>query len=70
MRIEVELAWADGDPMISVTEEDELVVVVADPRLSEAQVQAACAELDQAGDGVWRAWRARVGLSDEAASAR
>ena len=64
MVIHVDLAWSDGDPSLSVVEEPEGLRVIADYRLSEAQVDQACAQLGPAGVGVSEAWRARVGLSE------
>ena len=62
--IHVDLAWSDGDPSLSVMEEPDGLRVVADYRLSEAQVDQACAQLGPAGVEVGEAWRTRVGLSD------
>ncbi len=64
MNVTVSLTWSEGDPAMSVAETDDGFHVVADPRLSEAQVTQACTELGALGDEVCEAWRARVGLSD------
>ena len=64
MKVTVSLTWSAGDPTMSVAETDVGFHVIADPRLSEAQVTQACAELGAVGDEVCDAWRARVGLSD------
>ena len=64
MVIHVDLVWTDSDPSLSVIEESDGLRVIADYRLSEAQVDQACAQLGPAGVGVGEAWRARVGLSD------
>ena len=64
MKVTVSLTWSAGDPTMSVAETDDGFHVEADPRLSEAQVTQACAELGEVGDEVCDAWRARVGLSD------
>ncbi len=64
MVVHVDLAWSEGQPSLSVTEVTGGLRVVADYRLSEAQVDQACAQLGAAGPAVCDAWRARVGLSD------
>ena len=70
MDVRVELQWFDGKPGISVTESSDAVDVVVDPRLSEQQVNAACAELDGIGERVLQQWQALVGLSREGGPAR
>jgi len=63
--VHVELCWCEGDPVFQVTEAGSDLRVEADPRLSLAQVEQACAELGDRGDAVRRAWQERVGLSEE-----
>lgn len=64
MNVQVDLEYSDGDPSLSVTESDDGVRAVIDVRLSEAQVDRACATLGDVGDAVALAWRERMGLSD------
>ena len=64
MQVDVELTWSQGDPVMSVVETDGGFRVSIDVRLSEAQVEQACAELGSMGDEVCATWRERVGLSD------
>ena len=64
MQVDVELAWSEGDPVMSVSETDRGFHVLVDVRLSESQVEQACTELGAMGDEVCAAWRERVGLSD------
>lgn len=59
----VELEWSDGEPILSVTEGAGGLHVVADVRLSEAQVEHACADLGDFGPAVAGAWRGRIGLT-------
>ena len=65
MNVRVKLHWSEGDPALTVTEDAEGLTALVDPRLSEAQVKAACAQLDGAGEAVWQQWQERVGLSAE-----
>lgn len=65
MDVHVELCWCEGDPCLQVTEAGSGLRVEADPRLSLAQVEQACADLGDRGDAVRRAWQERVGLSEE-----
>lgn len=63
MAVTVDLEWFEGDPCMVVTETGDGYAVVVDVRLSQAQVDKACAELGAAGREVLEAWRARVGLT-------
>lgn len=70
MDVRVELFWFHGEPGLTVTEDANGVTAVVDPRLSDQQVRAACAELDGMGDAVLHQWQALVGLSPEGGPAR
>ena len=61
MRVSVVLEW-DVDPQLTVNETGAAVEVIADPGLSQDQVAAACASLDEHGPAVLRAWHEAVGL--------
>ena len=63
MAVKVDLEWSEGDPCMSVTESENGIHAMVDVRLSQAQVELACAELGDAGPAVLGAWRARVGLA-------
>lgn len=63
VKVQVDLQWSDGEPMLSVTENAHGLYVVADVRLSEPQVERACADLGDIGPAVAVAWRGRVGLT-------
>ena len=66
----MELHWFDGEPSLVFDRSAESTVALVDPRLSEQQVNAACAELDGVGDAVFQQWQALVGLSREGGPAR
>lgn len=70
MDVRVALQWSDGEPGLAVSEGDEGVTAIVDPRLSDHQVKAACAQLDGVGDAVFRQWQGLVGLTAEEGSAR
>jgi hypothetical protein len=63
MAVFVDLTWEDGDPSLTAIEIEGGLRVVVDVRLSEHQVETACADLAD-GPAVQSAWRARVGLSE------
>ena len=70
MDVRVELRWFDGEPTLAIEDGPDGLVALVDPRLSEQQVNAACAELDGVGDAVFQQWQALVGLSREGGPAR
>ena len=57
-----EMAWHD-EPSLTVDSAGDVVRVAFDPRLSEAQVVAACAAMGDDGDRVLQAWRRSVGIT-------
>jgi len=60
-QVSVRLDWqAQG---LEVEVRDDGVVAVAHPSLSEAQVQAACADLGPMSEPVLAAWRSHVGIT-------
>ena len=61
----VELKWAAVDPQIVIDESANPISVSVDPRLSRAQVEAACAELDVMGDEILTHWQGLVGISPD-----
>ena len=70
MDVRVELHWFEGEPSLVIEEGADGPVALVDPRLSDQQVKAACAELDGLGDAVLQQWHALVGLSREGGLAR
>ena len=70
MDVRVALQWSDGEPSLALTEGPDGITAVVDPRLSDQQVKAACADLDGVGDAVLRQWQALVGLTPEGGPAR
>lgn len=70
MDVRVALQWSDGEPCLALTEGSDGITAVVDPRLSDQQVKAACAELDGVGDAVFQQWQALVGLTPEGGLAR
>ena len=66
MKVSVVLEW-DVDPQLTVSETGAGVEVIADLGLSQEQVAAACARLDQHGPAVLQAWREAVGLEPRGA---
>lgn len=70
MSVRVELQWSEGEPSMSVSDGPDGLIARIDPRLSESQVRAACAELDGSGDAVYDRWQQTVGLSAEGGLAR
>lgn len=65
MGVHVDLCWCQGDPCLRASEAEGRLRVEADPRLLLAQVDRACAELGDRGEDLRRAWKERVGLSEE-----
>ena len=61
MKVSVALEWG-VDPQLTVSETEAGIDVIADPGLSQEQVTAACASLDEHGPAVLRAWHEAVGL--------
>jgi len=64
MNVEVMLHWHDGDPAFEVTTMEGRLVIRADPRLSDGQVQRACEQLGEWGPRAHAAWQRVVGLTD------
>lgn len=62
MAIQFEWEWG-ADPALVVDRSDDTLVVRAHPGLSEAQVRAACSQLDGDGDRVYEAWAAAAGVN-------
>lgn len=58
-----EFAWRD-EPSLDFVSDGDAMRVTFDPRLSEAQVAAACAALGDDGILVLQAWRRSVGITD------
>ena len=70
MDVRVALQWFDGEPSLVAEEGPDGIRALVDPRLSDNQVKAACAEIGADGDAVLHQWRSLVGLTPEAGLAR
>lgn len=60
--VEAEMAWHE-EPGLTVNGAGDTIRVSFDPRLSEAQVLAACAAMGDDGERVLQAWRRSVGIT-------
>lgn len=59
MEIRVQLDWLT-EPSLQVHQHDDHVAVTAHAGLSQAQVRAACDQIDGHGDAIYAAWHNQV----------